>query len=110
MSKNYKLNDVQKFHTINEMLSLAVKDAGNQFAFKYKINDSIKEVTYKEFQNDTIYLGTALHSIGIKKNHIAVIGENSYNWLTVYLTVLILHLNNLQKYLCLGIFSVKNDS
>ena len=88
MSKNYKLNDVVKFHSINEMLSLAVKDAGNQIAFKYKTNDLIKEVTYKEFQNDTIYLGTALHSIGIKKNHIAVIGENSYNWLTVYLTVL----------------------
>lgn len=70
------------------MLELAVKEAGDKFAFKYKVGDKIKEITYKDFQNDTIYLGTALHSLGITDNHIAVIGDNSYNWITVYLTVL----------------------
>lgn len=70
------------------MLELAVKEAGNKIAFKYKVGDEIKEITYKDFQNDTIYLGTALHSLGITNSHIAVIGENSYDWITVYLTVL----------------------
>ena len=88
MSKKYKLNEVVKFHDINEMLEMAVSKVGNRIAFKYKENDTVKEVTYKEFQNDTIYLGTGLHSLGITEHHIAVIGENSYKWLTVYLTVL----------------------
>ena len=88
MQKNYSLNKVTKFDSINEMLELAVKEAGNKIAFKYKVGDKIKEVTYKDFQNDTIYLGTALHSLGITNSHIAVIGENSYDWITVYLTVL----------------------
>lgn len=88
MQKNYALNEVTKIDSINDLLEIAVKEAGNKIAFKYKIKDSIKEITYNDFQNDTINLGTALHSIGIKENHIAVIGENSYNWLTVYLTVL----------------------
>lgn len=88
MQKNYALNEVTKIDSINELLEIAVKEAGNKPAFKYKIKDGIKEITYNDFQNDTIHLGTALHSIGITENHIAVIGENSYNWLTVYLTVL----------------------
>ena len=88
MSKEYKLNEVVRFNDINEMLEMAVSKVGNRIAFKYKENDIVKEVTYKDFQNDTIYLGTALHSLGITEHHIAVIGENSYKWLTVYLTVL----------------------
>lgn len=88
MSREYKLNEVIKFHDINEMLDLAIKAVGNKIAFKYKINGEVQEVTYKAFQNDTIYLGTGLHSLGITENHVAVIGENSYKWLTVYLTIL----------------------
>ena len=88
MQKNYSLNKVTKFDSINEMLELAVKEAGNKIAFKYKVGDEIKEVTYNNFQNDTIYLGTGLHFLGITNSHIAVIGENSYDWITVYLTVL----------------------
>jgi len=88
MQKNYEFNKVTKFDSINEMMELAVKEAGDKLAFKYKVQDNIKEITYKQFQNDTIYLGTALHSLGITENHVAVIGENSYNWITVYLTVL----------------------
>lgn len=88
MQKNYSLNKVTKFDSINEMLELAVKEAGNKIAFKYKVGDEIKEVTYNDFQNDTIYLGTGLHSLGITNSHVAVIGENSYDWITVYLTVL----------------------
>ena len=91
MKKDYDFNKVTKFDSINEMMELAVKENGDKIAFKYKINDAVKEVTYQEFQNDTIYLGTALHSLGITESHIAVIGENSYNWITVYLTVLKSH-------------------
>ena len=71
MQKNYSLNTVTKFDSINEMLELAVKEAGNKIAFKYKVGDEIKEVTYNDFQNDTIYLGTGLHSLGITNSHVA---------------------------------------
>lgn len=88
MQKNYAFNEVTKFSTINEMLELAVKEAGDKIAFKYKSGNKIKEITYRDFQNDTIALGTALHSLGITNSHVAIIGENSYNWITVYLTLL----------------------
>lgn len=91
MAKKIEYNKVVKIDTIKEMMELSVKDAAKQVAFKYrdeKDKDKIIDVTYEEFQNDTFYLGTALSNINMTSNHIAVIGDNSYKWLTVYLTVL----------------------
>ena len=91
MAKKIEYNKVVKFDTLKEMMELSVKDAAKQVAFKYrdeKEKDKIIDVTYEEFQNDTFYLGTALSDVNMTSNHIAVIGDNSYKWLTVYLTVL----------------------
>ena len=91
MNNKMKLNEVQKVTSIKEMLNLAVKEAGDKIAFEYKDeNDKNKniKVTYKEFVKDTEELGTAITEIGMQDKHIAIIGENSYKWLTVYLTVL----------------------
>lgn len=86
--KKQVYNEVSKVNSIKEMLELAASEDGDKVAFKYKEGNSIKEITYKEFQDDTLSLGTALTSINMESSHIAVIGENSYKWLTVYLTVL----------------------
>jgi len=88
MNQKHKLNHVKEVHSIKEMLKMATEEAGDKIAFKYKYNDKIIEVTYKEFEQDTEELGTALASIGVADKHIAIIGENSYKWLVTYLTVL----------------------
>lgn len=88
-NQKIKLNEVTKVTSVKQMLELAVKEAGDKPAFQYKgENDEIVEVTYKEFVKDTEELGTALASIDMQDKHIAMIGENSYKWLTGYLTVL----------------------
>ena len=90
-NKNYELNKVTKIETIKEMMQLAVKEAGDKIAFEYrnpKNKEEIIKVTYREFENDTNYLGTALSTIVDHDTHIAIIGDNSYDWLTVYLSVL----------------------
>lgn len=86
-----EFNKIQKFESIREMMELAVEQAGDKIAFEYrdeKNKDNIIKVTYKEFQNDTYYLGTALSKIDMLKNYIAIVGDNSYKWINVYLTVL----------------------
>lgn len=89
MSNNkIKFYEVTKINSIKEMLELSVKEAGDKVAFKYKKDNEIVDITYNEFQNDTFALGTALLEKGCEKNHIAVIGDNSYEYITVYLTVL----------------------
>ena len=87
-AKSIPLNESRKIDTIKEILDIAVAEAGGKIAFKYKEGDNVKEVTYNEFQNDTIYLGTALSTIKMTDKHIATIGNNSYDWITTYLTVL----------------------
>ena len=82
--------EVPKINTIKDMINLAVKEAGNNIAFEYKDKETknIIKVKYKEFQDDINKLGTALTTINMNDKHIAVIGENSYEWITVYLTAL----------------------
>lgn len=89
--KNYAFNEAVKIDTVKEILDLAVKEAGDKIAFECRNpqnKEEIIKVTYQEFQKDTYSLGTALSNINMNETHIAVIGDNSYEWLTVYLTVL----------------------
>lgn len=87
MSKR-KLYEVEKVNSIKELLESAVKDSAERIAFRYKKGKEVVDVTYQEFQNHTLALGAALQSLNVNDKHISVIGENSYEWLTVYLTVL----------------------
>lgn len=88
MTKKIELNKVTKVKSIKEMLDLAVKEAGNKNAFEYKNGDKIVKITYKQYVNDINSLGTALASLNMHNKHVAIIGENSYKWLTVYLCML----------------------
>ena len=91
MSEKMKWNEVKKISSIKEMLKLAVEEVGDEPAFQYKDEkdkDKVVKVTYKEFVKDTEELGTALASIGMQDKHLAMIGENSYKWITGYITVL----------------------
>ena len=88
--ENLNYYDVKKITNIKDIINIAVEEDGEKIAFEYKdsSNNKVKKVTYKEFQNDINKLGTALDTINMADKHIAVIGENSYNWVTVYLTVI----------------------
>ena len=87
-NKNYPLYDVAKVDSIKDIMSMAVRDAKDKVAFRYKEHDEIKDVTYGEFDMDVKALGTALSSMGFGDAHIAMIGENSYKWIVVYLCTL----------------------
>ena len=88
MTKKIELNKVTKVESIKEMLDLAVKEAGNKNAFEYKNGDKIVKITYKQYVDDINSLGTALASLNMHNKHVAIIGENSYKRLTVYLCML----------------------
>lgn len=88
MNKNYPLNEVKKVDSIKDLMRQATEEAGDKIAFMYKEGKENIEVTYAKFQEDTIALGTAITELGLNDKHIACIGDNSYKWLTTYLTVL----------------------
>ena len=57
--ENLNYYEVKKFDTIKEMMNMAVEEAGDKTAFMFKEKGQVKEKTYRQFQADTIYLGTA---------------------------------------------------
>lgn len=88
MSKNYPLHEVEEIKNIKSMLQNSVKAAGDKVAYMFKEGKKDVEVTYKEFEEDTNAVGTKLAELDLHDKHIACIGENSYKWLTVYLSAL----------------------
>ena len=85
---NYALNEVVPFADFKEMLEQASELGGDKSGFKYKVGNEAKEATYRDFTKETKNLGTALASLGVAKSHIAIVSGNSYDYLTVFLSVL----------------------
>lgn len=90
-NKNYPLYEVSPLTDFKDMLRQAVDEAGDSIALRYYTNfakKEIRDVTYREFKRETEELGTGLASIGVTDCHVAMVSENSYQWILTYLTVL----------------------
>lgn len=56
---------------------------------KFNPKEPFKEITFKEFTDDVIALGTALNNkYNLKDERIVIIGENTYNWYVSYMAML----------------------
>ena len=81
--KYHKTEEVTNF---KDMLYRSGDIYRNRIAFKIKDSDgNIKSITYEQFKNDVVYLGTSLIENGFLNKRIAVIGKNSYKWCVSYL-------------------------
>lgn len=81
--KYHKTEEVTNF---KDMLYRSSDIYRSRTAFKVKDKDgNIKIVTYAQFKNDVVYVGTRLIEKGFLNKRIAVIGKNSYNWCISYL-------------------------
>ena len=87
-NKNYEQSD---FKTIKEVfLRSQEKFADKTFILeKFNPKEAFKEITFKEFGNDVIALGTALvNKYNLKDERIVIIGETTYNWYLSYMAIL----------------------
>ncbi len=81
--KYHKTEEVTNF---KQMLYRSADIYRSRTAFKKKDKDgNIIKVTYEEFKNDIVYLGTSLIKKGFLNKKIAVIGKNSYEWCVSYM-------------------------
>jgi len=88
MNTKIKLNEVRTSSSFKEILEICSTENKDDIAFEYKNSNNVVKVTYKEFVDDVYAVGTALANISMNSKHVAVIGENSYKWVTIYLTML----------------------
>lgn len=81
--KYHKTEEVSNF---KEMLYRSADIYRSRTAFKTKDkNGNIVLITYEQFKNDIVSLGTSLLEKGFLNKRIAVIGKNSYQWCVSYL-------------------------
>ncbi|MDO5555497.1 MAG: AMP-binding protein, partial [Clostridia bacterium] len=77
-----------KIHEVTDLKDLLYQSAEkykNRNAFKVKNNKGkIYGIKYSEFKNNVDSLGTSLIDLELKNKGIAIIGKNSYSWITAY--------------------------
>ncbi len=82
------LYKVREFNNFRELLTQSMAIYGNSPAFKVKnAVGQIEDVSYDKFHDDVYSLGTALLSLGLEGERIAVAGANSYKWCMSYMAV-----------------------
>lgn len=85
--KNYPLYEHTLVPTLKDLLSYCVEKHGNKPAFQYadrKINIS---KDYIQFKSEVEAFGSYLFAQGYRNVHIAVYGENSYEWILTHFAV-----------------------
>lgn len=89
IKKNYPLYKTIDANIVRDITDYAASHHGDKYAFQIPVpgKDDIFK-TYKEFAEEIEGFGTVLLSKGLKKEKIAIIGENSYEWLIAYFSIL----------------------
>lgn len=75
------------YKDLKDMICGLAKSYGDSPAFKYNRDGKKYEVSYNSFKRDIEYLATYLMNNGYEGKKIAVVGENSYEWVVTYFAV-----------------------
>ena len=89
--KNNKNFEQSNFKTIKEVFLKSKEEFADRTFILEKFNpkEDFKEITYKEFGEDVIALGTALvNKYNLKDERIVIIGETTYDWYLSYMAAL----------------------
>ncbi|MGI6712500.1 MAG: AMP-binding protein [Bacillota bacterium] len=87
-NKKYPFYQVERVEELKQLVEGCGAKYGEKIAFRYwSRNEEVKK-TYTNFCHDVKYLGTAFLNSGLKASNIAVIGENSYEWIVTYFAAL----------------------
>ncbi|HNX15728.1 MAG TPA: AMP-binding protein, partial [Oscillospiraceae bacterium] len=72
---------------LREVLNRALLLYGDKTVLRESQNGEIAQYSCKNIVDDVNALGTALLDYGFADTHIALVGENSYNWFITYMAV-----------------------
>ena len=86
--ENYPLYEVREITGFRDLIDSGASLFGDRAAFKFKAQGEVQSVSYKEFKRQVDSLGTALCDMGLNGKHIGIIGDNCYDWVLSYLTLL----------------------
>lgn len=88
-NREYPLyHSVPMLTSLRQMLELKATECPGDICFRYpQGRKAVVDVTYGGFYNDVRYLGTYMLKHHIRGRKIAILGENSYQWLVAYFAI-----------------------
>jgi len=79
----------QYLKDLKELITYGAKAYGEKLAFRYRQDNTIVEVTFRQFYEDVCAFGEYLLDAGYQNGtRIALVGENSYPWIVTYFAVM----------------------
>lgn len=91
MNKNYPIYRTTFIDDMRSLVEEAAQNYPNDIAISYKNRPSdkeVKKVTFTSWRDDVRNLGTAFIAEGLREEHIAIVGENSYGWCCSFFAVM----------------------
>lgn len=85
--KKYPLYPNTLVPTLKELIAFCAEKYSNRPAFQYTDRKADVVVDYIQFKSDVESLGTYLFDCGFRNCHIAVLGENCYEWILAHFAV-----------------------
>lgn len=87
-NENYSFYDVCEAGTIKELMLTNEEEFENYTAIKYTKRRKAIDVTYAELKEEIDSLGTYLYARDMRNFKIAILGNNSYEWVLSFLTII----------------------
>ncbi|HPE96057.1 MAG TPA: AMP-dependent synthetase, partial [Bacillota bacterium] len=85
---NYPLYRVNPLTDLRDLVDGAAARYGERALVRYKKNGEVTDVSYNSFKYLVDSYGTQLVEMGVSTKHVALIGDNSYEWFLTYVTLL----------------------
>ncbi len=86
-NKDYPLYEVKNVTTLKELIDFRAAESPEKTAFAWTESGEKKEKTYGELKQETDALGVSLGRRGMRRTKAAILGENSYEWILSFFTV-----------------------
>lgn len=86
--KNFKMYDIPYFDTFYDYVRYLADTHGDKTGIcAYTRKGELISHTYREMGDDVMAIAKVLRSVKLEGAHIAIVGENSYEWLVSFLAI-----------------------
>lgn len=86
-NKSYPYYSVPEVRDMKDLIDYCAASYGDKTAIWFRKKGDVIKISFKQLKKDVDSFGTYLYSIGMRDKHIAILGENSYEWIVAYFAV-----------------------
>lgn len=88
-NKKYSMEKIPDLKTVKEVVLYGSKNGGNKRQYIFHNANGVEcEKAFNEVYYDYSGLGQYLYSIGVKNKHVAILSENTYEWIACFFALL----------------------